>query len=724
MKQITNYKLLMAQDGREVRVQGGSPNPLPHGHNTVACCLLPVASFSLRPVATIVLWFVVAAISCPTIASAQNAARKVIVLGFDGMDPRLCTQLMDAGKMPNCAKLREGGGFKPLGTSIPPQSPVAWSNFITGAGPGVHGIFDFIHRDPKRQGAISYSATEFKEGDHGWEVDEFQIPLTFWPFNHNPTQTLLRRHGTPFWDYLDQAKIPIRIYDIPSNYPPSKSHHGHMCCLSGMGVPDLLGGLGGTYQLFSEETIIRKDEGGGVHFPLVFSKDAARVELIGPSNSNQKQPVESKAELAIYRDPKNAAAKIVYQNQTVLLKEGEWSNWHTVDYELAMPSFLPKAKANGIVRFYLQQVRPVFKLYVTPVNIDPLDPGGQVISEPPDFVTRIGEVLGRFYTAGFQEDHKALSNKVFKDAEYHQQATFVLEERFNLLKYARDHYEDGLLFFYFSSTDLQGHMFWWDSDEPHPTRSAEEAKKYHQVMIDLYCRMDKVIGEVVDRYGKEATILVMSDHGFGNFKRQFHLNSWLRDNGYLGSTDARSLLDPTKGALVDWKQTRAYALGLNGLYINLRGRERDGIVTQRDRAALMQEISDKLLAVRDPVNGKPVVKEVYRADKVYAGPWANPLVSPDGSPPATPDLIVGYYRGYRASWATTLGDIPEKVIEDNDSAWSADHCVAADEVPGVIFSNKPILRDSPSLIDMAPTILEEFGVATPDSMTGKSLFKK
>lgn len=668
--------------------------------------------------------FLVALNLVVSVASAQESGKKVIVLGFDGMDPRLCTRLMDEGKMPHCATLRAGGGFKPLGTSIPPQSPVAWSNFITGAGPGVHGIFDFIHRDPRDQCRPYYSAADTVAGDKGWEVGEFQLPLTFWPFNHHPTRTLLKRHGIPFWDYLDQAGVAIRIYDIPSNYPPSKSHHGHMCCLSGMGVPDLLGGLGGTYQFFSEGVVQRTEEGGGVHFPLVFEGDAARVKLMGPRNTSHREAKESTAEIAVYRHPSQAAAKIVFQNQTVLLNEGEWSPWQTVEYELEMPSFLPKARANGIVRFYVPSVRPVFRLYVTPVNIDPLDPGGQVISEPADFVTRIARVLGRFYTTGFQEDHKALSNRVFSDAEYQRQAEHVLAERFHLLKYARDHYRDGLLFFYFSSTDLQGHMFWWDSEEPHPTRTPEEAKKYHQVMIDLYRRMDEVIGDVVEAYGKEATILVMSDHGFGNFKRQFHLNSWLRENGYLGPAEARSLLDSSRGAAVDWKQTKAYALGLNALYINLRGREREGIVAQRDRAALMQELREKLLAVRDPANGRAVIKEVYRAEQVYAGPYANPLVSPDGSPPATPDLIVGYHRDYRASWATTLGEVPEAVLEDNDSAWSADHCVAADEVPGVIFSNRPIAREEPSLIDVAPTILEEFGVTVPDSMKGKSLFRQ
>jgi predicted AlkP superfamily phosphohydrolase/phosphomutase len=282
-----------------------------------------------------------------------------------------------------------------------------------------------------------------------------------------------------------------------------------------------------------------------------------------------------------------------------------------------------------------------------------------------------------------------------------------------LLQYAMDDYRDGLLFFYFSSTDLQAHMFWWEGDDPHPIRSPDSARRFNGVIEDLYVELDKVVGRVVDRYGPKAAVLVMSDHGFCNFRRQFNVNTWLRDQGYLGPKDCRSLLNPGAGRLVDWAKTRAYGMGLNGLYVNLRGRERDGIVEPNEREVLLEEIRSKLLAVRDPLDGQPVIAEVYRSDKVYSGPFA-----------ATgPDLIIGYHRGYRASWATTQGDLEAEVISKNDSAWSADHCIAADQVPGVIFSNRPIVHGAPSLIDLAPTILEHFAVPVPDTMKGKSLFK-
>jgi predicted AlkP superfamily phosphohydrolase/phosphomutase len=256
-------------------------------------------------------------------------------------------------------------------------------------------------------------------------------------------------------------------------------------------------------------------------------------------------------------------------------------------------------------------------------------------------------------------------------------------------------------------------MFWWEGDEPHPVRSPESARRFNRVIEDLYLEADKVVGCVLDRYGSKATILVMSDHGFCNFRRQFNVNTWLRDQGYLGPGDCKSLLNPASGCLVDWGKTRAYGIGLNGLYVNLRGRERDGIVEPAEREALLDEICEKLLAVRDPLDGQPVIAEVYRSDKVYTGPYT-----------ATgPDLIIGYHRGYRASWATTLGDLEAEAITKNDSAWSADHCIAADQVPGVIFSNRPIVHDAPSLIDLAPTILEQFAVPVPVTMKGKSLFK-
>src|SRR5262249_19642521 len=275
-----------------------------------------------------------------------------------------------------------------------------------------------------------------------------------------------------------------------------------------------------------------------------------------------------------------------------------------------------------------------------------------------------------------------------------------------LVQDAVDQYGDGLRFFYFSSRDLQAHMFWWDSDAAHPTRTDAEAKTYFGHIHRLYRRLDEVVGDLMDRYGSQATLFVMSDHGFANFGRQFNLNSWLRDLGYLGPPQCTSIMQD-----VDWSLTSAYGLGINGLYLNLKGRERDGIIEPGAKAEeLLTELKERLEAVTD-VNGDRVIRNVYRADQIYSG----------GATALAPDLIVGYTRGYRASWATCLGDLTPDVLLDNDSPWSADHCADALEVPGVLWCNRPLPAKNPSLVDLAPTILGEFGLPAPSSMSGRSI---
>ena len=638
--------------------------------------------------------------------SSVNPGKKVIVIGIDGMDPRLSEAMMNEGLLPNFNKLRKQGGYRRLGTSIPPQSPVAWASFINGAGPGSHGIFDFIHRNPERQCAPFFSAAETLSGLGYMEIGDHKLQLDFWPFNHQPAMTLLRRQGIPFWDYLDEAGIRSVFYDLPSNYPPSPSKHGNHLCLSGMGTPDMLGTYG-TYQHYSEDGPVRiKEEGGGKRSMIFFENETAQVELVGPRNTFLKEQPPVTIAFTVHRDKGANAAVIEIQKQKILLKEGQWSRWIKLDFDISMPAFIPDKSLSGICRFYVQEIEPNFRLYVSPVNTDPSDPANQ-ITEPTDFIKEISNELGLFYTTGFQEDHKALSNKVFSDEEFVAQAEYVLQERLNLLQYATEHYDDGLLFFYFSSTDMQAHMLWWDSDEKHPTRSASDAKKYFNHLKGVYRKLDNVVGDILKRYGDDATVMVMSDHGFAGFKRQFNLNTWLRDNGYVQSADATSVLYD-----VDWSRTRAYGLGINSLYVNLKGRERDGIVEPgQEREELIEELITRLEAVRDS-NGKRVIRKVHRTDKAYCGAETR----------LSPDLIVGYARGYRASWATCLGNMTDEVLLDNDSAWSADHCADVSEVPGVVFSNRPISANAPGLIDMAPSILTEFGLKVPSSMEGKNIF--
>src|SRR5262249_26748027 len=255
----------------------------------------------------------------------------------------------------------------------------------------------------------------------------------------------------------------------------------------------------GTYQHFAEngpaETI---DEGGGKRSKLTFEAETAKAQIVGPEDGLLKTSPPIKIEFLVHRDREANAAVIEIQGQRILLKAGQWSRWMPLDFELPLWWFVPnrngrfRRSVNGICRFYLQEVSPNFRLYVTPINMDPSAPA-QKISEPDSFVTDVAGRLRPFYTTGFQEDHKARSNGIFVDDEFIKQASIVLEERLALLDYALANYEDGLMFFYFSSSDLQSHILWWDSDEKHPIRSGAEAKAYFEHVKRLYQKLDAVI---------------------------------------------------------------------------------------------------------------------------------------------------------------------------------------------------------------------------------------
>lgn len=636
---------------------------------------------------------------------APTAHKRTLVLGCDGMDPKLVERLMREGKLPNFSRLAAKGGFTPLETSVPPQSPVAWSNFISGADPGTHGIFDFLHRDPSKMNAFYFSTNRIiSEGEpSAWRIGSYILPFM-------DSENRLMRMGRPFWDFLDERGIKVDMYHMPANYPPTKSDHGHACCLSGMGVPDATGSLG-TFSHFStlpRGEIIDK-EGNKLRIRRDPKTGQYSAKLRGPTNEYREGAPVMTVDLGIYPDRSNPVAKLVWTNegvggdatQSLVLNVGEWSDWRDITFLKTPlgPAFRTMA------RFYLQRLKPDIELYVTPLNFIPTAPEA-VISEPPDFVEDVGHSIGRFYTQSFAENYNARVQKVFDDQEYLVQANQVLEDTLRMLDHALDRYTDGLLFFYFSSTDLQSHIFWWDCDEKHPCRDREMANKYQKVIESLYAKIDGVLGRCMERLGDDATIIVMSDHGFAPLRRCFGLNTWLRQEGYLSAK--RELL--TDG---DWSRTRAYGVGLNSLYINLKGREKNGIVESKDRDALVEEIRRKLLAVNDPITDKPVIRRVYRREEVYHGPELQ----------NAPDLIIGYERGYRASWTTTVGQFDRELVFDNQEAWSADHCIAHDVVPGILLSNRRIEKPDPSLMDLAPTLLEEYGVATPQEMRGRSLFK-
>lgn len=682
-------------------------------------------------------------VGCSGPRPENHAETKVLVLGIDGMDPKILTRLMDAGKMPNFKALAQKGCFSPLATSMPPQSPVAWANFISGSHPGTHQIYDFIHRqpdDPKWPGGVRpfESVSEVRPAEENWLNNllgyywDWTLAGKQWRIPLASGRIKLFREGEPFWDFLTGAGVHTTIYRMPANYPPpSKSHgSGGLQCLCGMGTVDVAGSPGMFTYLGPEPTPSddRQPAGGTLLQLLVDENGHGEVAIPGPKNFLQRpHKIPGKADedvdkitlpIEVDRDLENPVARFRIGDQTVVLSQGEWSDWIPVRFETGFPmssvanvAGLPTS-APAIIRLFVQEVHPDLRVYISPPNIDPLAQF-QPISYPMSFAENIADANGRFYTTGIPEDTKALRANILNEDEFLQMAHALIKERKNQYRDALANFKEGFLFYYFGHIDQLCHIFWRDQDPDHPGRLAEQGDTYAGVIEEMYVDMDGLLGEAMKVIDDNDVLIALSDHGFSGFRRGLNLNTWLAENGYLKLKSPSRMSRNSSVYNIDFSQTRAYALGINSLYINLKGREREGIVAPSERAALMKEISEKLLAFRDS-NGEPVVVKMYDTLKDYPG--ANPKIAPD--------LLVGYAANYRASWATTLGSQPDRLVEDNRDRWSGDHCIADFVVPGVLLSDHKLTVNDPTLSDLAPSILNLFGVTKPKEMGGRVVLSK
>jgi len=632
-------------------------------------------------------------------ASYPLRRHKLIVLGIDGLDPLLLRQFMATGEMPYFAALAAQGSFLPLQTSTPPQSPVAWSNLITGMNPGGHGIFDFIHRDPTTLTPY-FSTAQVEPPAHNLRLGAWVIPIS-------KGQVTLLRKGKAFWQYLDDLGIPVNVLRMPANFPPVNTKGK---TLAGLGTPDLLGGYG-TFSFYTDNPAFSSGPvDGGVIYPVRVHGDHIEACLHGPPNSFRRGDPELTIPFTVDRDPNESVARLMIQGQPLILRVGQWTPWIRLTF-----TFVPLLeRITGICRFYLKQAHPQFELYGSPINIDPNAPA-LPISTPASYSPELAEELGPFYTQGIAEDTKALSSRVFSDNEYLEQARAVFEDQRRIFMHELARFRAGLFFYYFSSVDQNSHVFWRARDPQSPVYTAQLAANYGPVIAAYYHEMDAILGEVLKVADGDTTLLVVSDHGFAPFRRSFNLNTWLFENGYLVLREgAQTGRDTSIFGDVDWSKTRAYGLGLNGLYLNLRGREKNGIVNPGSQAEDLEvEIVSKLEAERDPKDHEQVISRVDRSSLAYSGPESA----------RAPDMIVGYNRGFRVGWSSVLGGIPSQVLEDNTDPWSGDHCIDYMKVPGVILSNRKIEDTQPALTDVAPTILAEFGIARPPTMQGHNVFE-
>lgn len=658
--------------------------------------LVTLAAFALA-IGTILLWPFTFLIRLIRVGNPYKnaAAKRVIIIGLDGMDPGLTTKLLREGKLPNLQKLTEQGVFRPLDTSHPSMSPVAWSSFATGVDPSHHGIYDFLTRDPCTYAPL-LSSTDIQQASRVLNIGKYIIPLG------KPKITLLQK-GQTFWKLLGDRHIFSIIQRVPITFPPVPFRG---LLLSGMCVPDLRGSQG-TFSFFSTAN----NEGkaaftGGEQTVLRRKGNVIRSRIVGPDNGMvQGAPRmtlpftltvhEGKVQMEIEGSP------------AFDLKPESYSEWIHLNFSAGMG-----VTVTGIAKFYLSSLTPDINLYMTPIHIDPENPA-MPISHPTVYSVYLAKKFGAFATLGLAEDTWALNERVIDEKAFYDAAMDICNEREKMLFDAIERTEKGFVTTVFDTTDRIQHMFYRYLDPSHPANKGKDSTRFVDAIPKAYAHMDSIIGKVMAKTNDPDTVLmVISDHGFTNFRRGVNLNAWLRDAGYLVLKDGAR----TGGEWfenVDWSRTKAFAMGLTGLFINRKGREQSGIVEEGEAYnTLVETMIRQLEALIDPETGRPAIRKVEGAFKYFDGPHRFDA----------PDLLIGYEGGYRHSWECATGTTTEAIFCDNTKSWSGDHCVDPSIVPGVFFCNRPITQEKPHIMDIPASVLKLFGQTPPTYMQGRPIF--
>jgi predicted AlkP superfamily phosphohydrolase/phosphomutase len=608
----------------------------------------------------------------------MRAFKKVIVIGLDGLEPKIVSRLLATGELPNLARLRDMGGYSRVATTYPAQTPVAWSTFATGTNPGGHGIFDFIRRDPQTY-LPDLSLNRYEQKN-----------------KFVPPKAVNLRGGKPVWECLSDAGIPAAIIRCPCTYPPDKVH-GRM--LAGMGVPDLRGGLGTSSFYTSDDKAQARESENIIHLQPA-RNETITTHLTGP---------RIHLPITIHLEPQAGKITIKPEGQPNALevREGRWSDWLKLKFKMGMLQ-----SVRGMVRFYLVRQAPIFELYASPINFDPELPLFPICS-PFDYAAELEESLGPFYTTGMAEDHTGLNNGRFEEEAFLSQCNDVVRERERMMLYELERLKEGLFFCLFDTPDRVQHMFWRFQEQEPLTRRGNVTKDFSKVIDDYYRKCDQIVGKALHFADDQTLFFALSDHGFNSFQRGMHLNTWLYDNGFLALRNGAKPGEECGEMLkqVDWDRTKAYALGLGSIYLNLKDREANGCVDPAEAGEVKRAIAQGLTGLIDPQLGKEAIRSAISREQIYSGTHAV----------EAPDLIVNFSEGYRASWSTGLGGVPEGHFEDNVKRWSGDHIIDPQLVPGVLFMNHRFNGEGARLVDLAPTILSALKTPKGEKMEGESL---
>jgi predicted AlkP superfamily phosphohydrolase/phosphomutase len=624
--------------------------------------------------------------------SAERGGSRLIILGFDGVEPSLFESWASQGKFPHMQSLIDMGSYAHLISTNPPNSPVAWSTFATGLNPGEHNIFDLIKRDPQYYlPNLATGQTEDPEFDSGGRLVKAPKGITY-------------RDGRPFWVLAGELGVRSTVLNLPYAFPPDTIEKGRM--LSSLGTPDLRGTNSTFYYLATDlpRGEDNKSIAGGKLLKLRPSGSLLKASIEGPQDFAGNRRKRLKIPMSCSSDRGSQSVEISLGDEKHTVKQGTWSPWYSVQFEIT-----DHFSAKAICRFYVLQAAPEVQLYLSPLCYDPRDPFIP-ISTPTEFSRELAKAHGLFKTVGWVHDTSALNSEKIGEEVFLEELFAIIDWRQKATLAQLKKRQDDLFISVFTATDRASHMFFRLMDSKHPRYDAKLADHYGDALLRVYQKMDQVVGQVAAALGSEDALIVLSDHGFHSFRRGLNVNSWLVQNGFMTLKSGKTHSKKEFLEEVDWGQTQAYSLGTGQVYINLSDREGHGIVSAYgEYEQVVDRIARGLEGVQDPKTGEKVVLRAHKGRDIYHGKHLD----------EAPDIRLGFKDGYRTSWATTLGGIPKELVVDNTKKWSGDHAASdTDDTPGIFICNRKLSKESPGIIDIGPTALAFFGIDQPEEMTG------
>jgi predicted AlkP superfamily phosphohydrolase/phosphomutase len=520
-----------------------------------------------------------------------------------------------------------------------------------------------------------------------------------------PPKAVNLRRGTPVWSILKAAGIGSTVLRCPCTFPPD-SIRGNM--LSGMGVPDLRGGLG-TATFYTTNEAVKPRESENVVRLEPGPDGTFSTYVIGPRNPKTRDDLHAQISFRVDLQARRVTVLSEGTPKELTINHGSWSDWLRVKFKLGMLQSI-----RGMVRFHLVATDPDLAVYASPVNFDP-DAPLFPISEPLEYAGDLASKIGLYHTTGMVEDHAGLNNERISEETFLDQCSIAWRDREAMMLHELKSFRSGLFYCLFDTPDRIQHLFWRFREGDHPAnRGKPPCPDFANVIDDAYRRCDAIVGKALEHVDDETLFIALSDHGFNSFQRGVHLNKWLLDNGFLA---LKSGVEPGEAAgdflrQVDWARTKAYAIGLSGIYLNLKGREAQGTLTSDDAGSTKDQIAQGLAELKDQERaGGGAIHRVQPREAVYSGAYLS----------EAPDLSVDFAPGYRVSWSSSMGGIAESQFEDNVKKWSGDHIIDPDCVPGALFMNRPFRGAGARLLDLAPTILAALRVPRGPAMEGESL---